>query len=331
MEKRSIRSELRKDSYYRLMGICPRVAFVQPSQGFTFVKSVAMRFSIIVPVFNCEPFLGKCIAALKNLDYPRDQYEILFVDNNSTDRSFEILSAATGIRIMHEPTQGSYAARNRALKEARGDIVAFTDSDCAPSRGWLRAAERALEVPGCQAVLGRRRPRSEKGLMRLLADYECTKDEYVLSSSEPSLYYGYTNNMAVRRDSFEQCGLFDLRARGSDTLFIQKIIAWAGCASVIYSVDMIVAHLEMSLARDYLRKVFIYGRSQQAYRQIGGTRALETRERIAIWHKTAQLRRYKFHERTALFLALAGGLVAWNLGSLVAQSKNSLAGSPRIG
>ncbi len=290
-----------------------------------------MRFSIIVPVFNTEPYLRKCISALMDLDYPRDQYEILFVDNNSSDRSYEILSQATGIRVIREPEQGAYAARNRALSEAKGEFIAFTDSDCAPSQGWLKAAERALRLPGCCAVLGRRRPRSDEGLVRLLADYECTKDEYVLTSSEPSIYYGYTNNMAVRRVSFEECGLFDLRTRGSDTLFIQKLITRAGCASVMYSDEMIIKHLEMSFAHDYFKKFFIYGRSQHRYRQVGGTRALETRERLAVWRKTAKLRNYKFLESMVLFCALAGGLVAWKLGALAARSKDPFAGLPRIG
>ena len=99
----------------------------------------------------------------------------------------------------------------------------------------------------------------------------------------------------------------------------------------MYSDEMIIKHLEMSFAHDYFKKFFIYGRSQHRYRQVGGTRALETRERLAVWRKTAKLRNYKFLESMVLFCALAGGLVAWKLGALAARSKDPFAGLPRIG
>ena len=53
-----------------------------------------MKFSIVVPVFNTSRYLRDCIASLEALDYPRDEYEILMVDNNSTDGSADILAGA---------------------------------------------------------------------------------------------------------------------------------------------------------------------------------------------------------------------------------------------
>jgi glycosyltransferase involved in cell wall biosynthesis len=161
-----------------------------------------VKISVIVPVHNTAAHLRRRIAALEGQDHPREAFEVLMVDNNSTDGSADILSRAGGIRVLTEAKQGSYAARNRAVGEARGTVLAFTDSDCAPDAGWLRAIDTSLAQPGVQVVLGCRRPAGDSGLISLLADYENKKDEHVFASPVVDLYYGFTNNMGVRRSTF---------------------------------------------------------------------------------------------------------------------------------
>ncbi len=119
-----------------------------------FQVPIKMRFTVIIPVYNTATHLRQCLAALLALDSPKDEYEILMVENNSTDMSPKILRSAVGIRALHEAKQGSYAARNRALREARGEFLAFTDSDCIPDPGWLRAIEKSFEDPQVQVFLG---------------------------------------------------------------------------------------------------------------------------------------------------------------------------------
>ncbi|MFM7140533.1 MAG: glycosyltransferase family 2 protein [Alphaproteobacteria bacterium] len=167
-----------------------------------------IRMSVVVPVYNTARHLERCIAALRGQDYPADEFEILAVDNNSTDESPAILARAAGVRVLHERKQGSYAARNRAVREARGALLAFTDSDCIPDRGWLRAIEAAMADPGVQVVLGLRRPSLDHGVVKLIGDYEVKKDELVFSSTTPEVYYGYTNDMGVRRTTFDRYGPF---------------------------------------------------------------------------------------------------------------------------
>jgi glycosyltransferase involved in cell wall biosynthesis len=93
--------------------------------------------SIVVPVLNAAGDLPRLLRALAELDWPQDRLECLVVDNGSTDRSRE-LAAAAGLRVLDEPKQGSYAARNRGVREARSEWVVFTDADCAPRPDWLR-------------------------------------------------------------------------------------------------------------------------------------------------------------------------------------------------
>ena len=93
--------------------------------------------SIVVPVYNAESTLALCLGSLINLDYPSERLEILVVDNNSRDSSREIISRFPVI-CLEEKIQTSYAARNRGIAEAKGEIIAFTDSDCIVDAKWLR-------------------------------------------------------------------------------------------------------------------------------------------------------------------------------------------------
>jgi len=276
-----------------------------------------MQFSIIVPVYNTGRHLGRCLAALRGLDYPRDEYEILMVDNNSTDNSPSILAAASDIRTLREAKQGSYAARNLAVRESRGRYLAFTDSDCMPDSGWLRAIEAAFENPRFQLILGPRRPEQDRWLMRLVSEYETQKDQLVFSSDSADLYYGFTNNMAVRRSTFDTYGPFEERPRGADTIFVRRVVNGEGCGAVSYANDMVVRHAELDGVATYYKKMFIYGRSRTLYQHIMATRPLNMAERLRAFRACGSGNGGVRSTLACWLLAflLAGGVAAWNLGS----------------
>ena len=274
-----------------------------------------MKFSVVVPVHNTAEHLERCIAALRAQDYPRNEFEILMVDNNSTDGSPAILARQEGIRALSEAKQGSYAARNRAVRESRGELLAFTDSDCAPAPGWLRAIDAAFADPRTQLLLGCRRPGRDTGLIRLLGDYENKKDEHVFSSRAAESYYGFTNNMAVRRTTFDRYGPFVERPRGADTIFVRRVVEGEGCEAVVYASGMRIAHAEMDGVRAYYRKMFTYGRSRQLYSHIVRTRPLSTAERLEAFRATVRDGGYSSAAAVVLAALLAGGMAAWSLGS----------------
>ena len=110
-----------------------------------------MDFSIVVPFFNAEPFIERCIEGVLGQSYSSDRYEVLMVDNNSTDGSAAIVRRHSRVKLIQESEQGSYAARNRGVIEARGEILAFTDPDCVPRRNWLE--ETLLEGTLLEALL----------------------------------------------------------------------------------------------------------------------------------------------------------------------------------
>ena len=98
-----------------------------------------MEFSVIVPVFNAAKYLERCIRALLSQTLPTDRYEILMVDNNSTDQSAAIIRSFDPVKLLNEPEQGSYAARNRGIREAHGARAAYLNQrGCNVSQQSLR-------------------------------------------------------------------------------------------------------------------------------------------------------------------------------------------------
>jgi GT2 family glycosyltransferase len=96
----------------------------------------APMVSVVVAGYNAERTLRPCLEALGRLHYPH--YEVLFVDDGSTDRSPAIAAEFPAVqRLPHPRNLGLSAARNTGIGAARGEIVAFTDADCRPDEDWL--------------------------------------------------------------------------------------------------------------------------------------------------------------------------------------------------
>ena len=98
------------------------------------------RFSIVVPAYNEASYLGHALQALQQQDF-RGPYEIIVVDNNSTDRTGEI-AASYGVSVVSETARGVCQARQRGTIEARGEIVVSTDADTVQPRDWLTRIDR---------------------------------------------------------------------------------------------------------------------------------------------------------------------------------------------
>jgi cellulose synthase/poly-beta-1,6-N-acetylglucosamine synthase-like glycosyltransferase len=233
---------------------------------------------VIVPFWNAAQTLEPCLRALTGQDLPADDIELLLVDNNSTDRSAEIVERHHGVRLLREAKQGAYAARNRALTEAEGSLIAFTDPDCVPEPDWLRRLVAPFADPEVCVLLGRSLPVGDSTALAAIADYERAKEELVFASDDPQLYYGHTNNMATRRSAFDELGDFEERARGADTIFVRRVVDRYSCGSVRYCPEARVHHLELDNPRSWLRKVQIYGRSAASYGLVVATRPLSRRE-----------------------------------------------------
>ncbi|NJL28333.1 MAG: glycosyltransferase family 2 protein, partial [Thermoanaerobaculia bacterium] len=116
------------------------------------------RASVLICTHNRARDLALCCAALGGLDAPPESWEVVVVDNASTDDTPEVAEAwAARLEGRLRGVEGTgalglSAARNRAIAEARGEILAFLDDDALPEPGWLSALVSVLERPGAMAA-----------------------------------------------------------------------------------------------------------------------------------------------------------------------------------
>ena len=229
--------------------------------------------SIIVPIYNEERYIERCAKSLVEQDYPRERFEVLFVDNNSSDRSAEIARGIEGVRVLSESTQGDYAARNRGIAEARGEILAFVDSDTAPFSDWLEKIASAMAAnPQIGVIVGGLRFDGSSLALRMLAAYEEDKAEFTFASDDPTVYFGYTCNLAARRTLFDELGPFAPIQRNADVVFVRSVVDAHSTDAVVYRRDVAVLRLEIRSAIDYFRKQMVYGRDFPRYGKVAGTR-----------------------------------------------------------
>jgi glycosyltransferase involved in cell wall biosynthesis len=111
-----------------------------PVESGSHVSKAPLRFSIVVPAYNEASYVGAALKSLQAQDYP-DPYEIIVVDNNSTDGTGEI-AASYGVTVVKEMEPGVCQARQRGTAEARGEIVVSTDADTVQPPDWLSRIDR---------------------------------------------------------------------------------------------------------------------------------------------------------------------------------------------
>jgi glycosyltransferase involved in cell wall biosynthesis len=273
-----------------------------------------MDISVIVPFHNEEKHIERCIGALRSQNYPRNRYEIVMIDNGSTDGSAGIVRRYSDVRLLSESTPGSYAARNRGVAETTGKILAFTDSDCSPNPDWLSTICRELSAPGVRLVLGRQRFGVESPSLALLEDYDAAKAAFVFSSGRSQIYYGYTNNLAVHRSTFLTAGPFQKWMRGADVIFVHRIVDEYSPAAIKYSPDMCIVHWEIDTVGTWLRKMRIYGRSFRRYGDVAHCRPLSSTDRRRVLEATIRQGRYPWYRSAWLIALLSAGVVAYESG-----------------
>ena len=109
------------------------------------------RVSVVIPVYNEERRIGRCIESVENQDYPIECIEFIVVDDGSLDRSADI-AREHGAKVLRQENRGRGAARNRGVDEASAEIIAFIDADDIVEKSWLKEAIPLLDDERTAAV-----------------------------------------------------------------------------------------------------------------------------------------------------------------------------------
>jgi len=112
--------------------------------------------SVIIPVYKNFESLKLCLKALAKQSYPKDKYEVIVVDNESNVDNQSLIGEFASVTFLREIYPGSYAARNKGILHATGEVLAFTDSDCVPAPDWIaRGTANLLSHSNCGLVGGK--------------------------------------------------------------------------------------------------------------------------------------------------------------------------------
>jgi lipopolysaccharide/colanic/teichoic acid biosynthesis glycosyltransferase/glycosyltransferase involved in cell wall biosynthesis len=164
--------------------------------------------SVIIPAKDAEHTIEECLQAVLHQQglEPGQDYEVIVVDDGSTDRTARLVEGFP-VRLIRQPNTGPAAARNRGAAGARGELLAFTDADCAPSPTWLFTLTRAFsqaEVVGVKGSYLTRQP----GLVSRFVQLEYAYKDLRMRRL-PSIDFIDTFSAAYRKEVFLQNGGFN--------------------------------------------------------------------------------------------------------------------------
>ena len=116
--------------------------------------------SVIIPSFNRICLLRKTVESLLKQSYPQNKYEIIVVDDGSTDETEEIIKklqnkSSCNLKYCFQKNKGPAAARNLGIRYANGEIVAFVDSDCIVSSTWIEEICKGYDNEKIAGIGGR--------------------------------------------------------------------------------------------------------------------------------------------------------------------------------
>lgn len=127
------------------------------------------KIAVVICAYNEEERLPACLTALTHQDFPKDDYYILVVDNNSTDKTVEI-AKGFGAEVVKEERQGNTFALAKGLSSANAEIIASTDADTIPSSNWLSTINQAFSDETVAGITGAISSNSKNKVLNTLSE-----------------------------------------------------------------------------------------------------------------------------------------------------------------
>lgn len=218
-----------------------------------------MKLSFVIPAHNEENYLGNCLeSVLREVKKQRSwDWEIVVVDNASTDGTREVAARYPEVKIVSEPAKGLVPARQRGLLSASGDLLAYLDADSRLSADWFQILENAYRNPKIVCLSGPYRYFDLSRGRRLLAE-----TGWWLSAPFTYRLVGYMvlgGNFVARREALLRMGGFDTNIKfyGEDTN-----IAWRlhKLGKVVFRMDFFVWSSGRRLAKEgIMHSYWVYG------------------------------------------------------------------------
>ena len=213
--------------------------------------------TIIVPVYNAEGVLKSCIKSILDLDYPKEKLELIFVDNNSNDKSYKILQKyISRIKLLKEMKQGPAAARNKGIKHASHEIIVFTDADSIADKEWLKNLIDPLVKNKDICMVGG----------SILAKRPCNKIEKygeIIHDHEKAIKYlkppyFITMNVAIWKKDILEAGMFDENFLRGEDVDLSFRLHKEGC-KFEFAPEAVIFHKNESNLLGLFNEGFLHG------------------------------------------------------------------------
>lgn len=220
------------------------------------MQSEEVGISIIVPAYNAEKCIGRCLDSLLASRYPRGSREVICVDNASSDQTASIVASyGPAVKLVRESRRGPAAARNAGVTAATQPIVAFTDADCAVDPGWLAAIVAPVAAGEADAVGGRILARRQAGAVERFGELVHDHAMAIEHSRPP---YLITMNLATRAELLRSIGGFNERWIRLEDVELTYRLLDAG-ARLRYQPEAIVYHHNRDTVARLAREGFLHG------------------------------------------------------------------------
>ena len=247
--------------------------------------------SIIIPAYNSEETIAECISAAQNLDWD-GEVEIIVVNDGSRDRTADIASAFSGVKVITVPNGGAPRATNIGIQAARNDIVVSLDADAVLEKHWLQKIIPLFDDPSVGAVAGYALT-GNKGVWGKIMGWDV---ELRLDRIKTYSDHLYTMNTAYCRQALSKVGMFDEQLKISYDGDISRRLTAAGYRLVL-SKDATCRHYWRDDLRGFFRQQYKY-----AYYRLEQTKKFgKPRDKVVNWWMIIQV--------PLTFLILAGSIL----------------------
>lgn len=207
----------------------------------SFKKNSLPFVTVIIPFYNDLDRLRECLICVFLQTYPHDCYEVIVVDNGSDEDFSPLQNKFHDLELLYEYRPGSYAARNTGIRYSKGEVLAFTDSDCLPAHDWIEKGVIKLASNNI-GVLGGRvnlfyKNESNPTAIEIFDSLTFFRQQFYIEK----FHFSVTANLFTFRYIFEEVGLFNSHLMsGGDFEWCNRV--YASGFFLDYAEDVIVKH-----------------------------------------------------------------------------------------
>jgi GT2 family glycosyltransferase len=228
-----------------------------------------VSFSIIIPTYQRPQELQNCLAAIARLDYPRELFEVIAVNDGGLQPLTPIVARfidRMNIKLLSQPNTGPAAARNRGASQAKNQYLVFTDDDCAPPADWLRKFNARILLDQSCTVAGRTINSLDKNRFSVSSQILIDFLNHYYNSDPFKARFFTSNNLMLPIDIFREIGGFDKgfsKAAAEDRDLCDRLLFHN--KKVVFAAEITVLHAHALTFPAFFIQHFNYGKGAYDY------------------------------------------------------------------